>query len=223
MRLNLAPMVPDQSLPDALPAEPLGTVKSWLAEGIRRGDEPNPNAMVLATCDNRGHPSARIVLCKDIDAESGTLRFFTNYQSRKGRELQANPNAALVMHWDHLYRQVRVEGIVQKVSAAESDSYFASRSRASQLGAQASAQSQPVESRTALRAQLDAIIKRFPGETLVPRPAHWGGYVLWAHTVELWVEGMARLHDRARWTRTVALSGESAPHCGNWSATRLQP
>ena len=109
-------MVPDQSLPDALPAEPLGTAKSWLAEAMRRGDEPNPNAMVLATCDARGHPSARIVLCKDIDAESGTLRFFTNYQSRKGRELQANPNAALVMHWDHLYRQVRVEGIVQKVS-----------------------------------------------------------------------------------------------------------
>jgi pyridoxamine 5'-phosphate oxidase len=216
-------MVPDQSLPDALPAEPLGTAKSWLAEAMRRGDEPNPNAMVLATCDSRGHPSARIVLCKDIDAESGTLRFFTNYQSRKGRELLANPNAALVMHWDHLYRQVRVEGIVQKVGAAESDSYFAGRSRDSQLGAHASAQSQPVGSRLALRAQLDAVIVRFPPNVLVPRPAHWGGYVLWAHTVELWVEGAARLHDRARWTRTVTLSDTGTAQCGNWSATRLQP
>ncbi len=216
-------MVPDQSLPDALPAEPLGTVKSWLAEAIHRGDVPNPNAMVLATTDGQGHPSARIVLCKDIDAESGTVRFFTNYQSRKGRELQANPSAALVMHWDHLYRQVRIEGIVHKVAANESDSYFASRSRASQLGAHASAQSQPVASRAALRARLDAVMARFPDRVLVPRPYHWGGYVLWAHSVELWVEGMARLHDRARWTRAVNASGDGAVQCGNWSATRLQP
>ena len=216
-------MVPDQSLPDALPAEPLGTVKSWLAEAIRRGDQPNPNAMVLATCDTHGHPSARIVLCKEIDAESGCVRFVSNYESRKGQELAANPSAALVMHWDHLYRQVRIEGIVQKVLAAESDSYFAGRARDSQLGAHASEQSRPVGSRAALRAQLDAVTLRYPGNSLVPRPAHWGGYVLWAHTVELWVEGVARLHDRARWTRTVSVSGASAPQCGNWSATRLQP
>jgi pyridoxamine 5'-phosphate oxidase len=216
-------MVPDQSLPDALPAEPLGTVKGWLAEAIRRGAQPNPNAMVLATCDALGHPSARIVLCKEIDAESGTLRFVTNYQSRKGRELAANPNAALVMHWDHLYVQARIEGIVQKVSAAESDSYFASRPRDSQLGSHASAQTQPVASRAALRAQLDAVITRFPGNTVVPRPAHWGGYILWAHSVELWVEGAARLHDRARWTRPLTLSGSDVPQPGHWSATRLQP
>lgn len=216
-------MVPDQSLPDALPAEPLGTVKVWLAEAIRRGTQPNPNAMVLATCDTQGHPSARIVLCKDIDAVAGTVRFFTNYQSRKGRELQANPNAALVMHWDHLYHQVRIEGIVQKVDAAESDSYFASRERESQLGSHASAQSEPVGTRAALRAQLDAVITRFPRNSLVPRPAHWGGFVLWAHTVELWVEGAARLHDRARWTRPLTLSAAGVAQPGNWSATRLQP
>ncbi|MEO8308977.1 MAG: pyridoxamine 5'-phosphate oxidase [Pseudomonadota bacterium] len=216
-------MVPDQSLPDALPAEPLDTVKGWLAEAIRRADQPNPNAMVLASCDSQGHPSARIVLCKDIDAGAGTLRFFTNYESRKGRELLANPNAALVMHWDHLHRQVRVEGIVQKVSAAESDRYFATRSRDSQLGARASAQSQPVASRAALRAQLDAVIQQFPGDDPVPRPDRWGGFVLWAHTVELWVEGAARLHDRARWTRAVRVTDDGTPHCGAWSATRLQP
>jgi pyridoxamine 5'-phosphate oxidase len=216
-------MVPDQSLPDALPAEPLGTVKVWLSEAIRRGDQPNPNAMVLATCDTRGHPSARIVLCKDIDAVSGTLRFVSNYQSRKGRELAANPNAALVMHWDHLYVQVRVEGIVLKASAAESDSYFANRPRDSQLGSHASAQSQPVESRAALRAQLDAVITRYPRNTVVPRPAHWGGYVMWAGAVELWVEGAARLHDRARWSRDLNLSATGTPLAGHWSATRLQP
>jgi len=216
-------MVPDQSLPDALPAEPLGTVKVWLAEAIRRGSQPNPNAMVLATCDSQGHPSARIVLCKDIDAESGTVRFFTNYQSRKGREIAANPNAALLMHWDHLYVQVRIEGIVQKVTAAESDAYFASRPRESQLGAHASAQSQPVESRAALRAQLDAVILRYPRNTIVTRPAYWGGYELWAHTVELWVEGAARLHDRARWSRPLTVSAGGNPQPGHWSATRLQP
>lgn len=216
-------MVPDQSLPDALPAEPLGTVKVWLAEAMRRGDVPNPNAMVLATCDTQGHPSARIVLCKDIDAESGTIRFYTNYHSRKGRELQANANAALVLHFDHLYRQVRIEGLVQPVSTSESDSYFASRSRDSQLGAHASQQSQPVASRSALRAQLDAVMTRFPGNTVVPRPPHWGGFVVWARAVELWIEGVARLHDRARWTRPVTVSGSGAPQCGNWSVTRLQP
>jgi pyridoxamine 5'-phosphate oxidase len=218
-------MVPDQSLPDALPAEPLGTVKVWLAEAMRRGDVPNPNAMVLATSDAQGFPSARIVLCKDIDAESGTIRFYTNYHSRKGRELQANANAALVMHFDHLYCQVRVEGAVQPVSASESDAYFASRSRDSQLGAHASQQSQPVASRAALRAQLDAVMARFPGSTVVPRPTHWGGYVVWARAVELWIEGVARLHDRARWTRSVTLSGggTGAVQCGNWSVTRLQP
>ena len=216
-------MVPDQSLPDALPAEPLGTVKVWLSEAIRRGDQPNPNAMVLATCDTQGHPSARIVLCKEIDAVSGTLRFVSNYQSRKGRELSANPHAALVMHWDHLYVQVRVEGIVLKASAAESDIYFASRPRDSQLGAHASAQSQPVASRAALRAQLDAVITRYPRNTVVPRPNHWGGYVFWANAVELWVEGAARLHDRARWTRDLSLSVTGTPQAGHWSATRLQP
>lgn len=214
-------MVPDQSLPDPLPAEPLTLAASWLADAARLAAQPNPNAMVLATCSADGRPSARVVLCKEIDPASGTVRFVSNYQSRKGRELEANPRAALVFHWDQLHRQVRMEGIVQKASAADSDSYFASRARASQLGAHASRQSEPVASAAALQAQLDEVSARYPGP--VPRPAHWGGYVFWVDAVELWVEGSARLHDRARWSRELAISCSATPVAGPWTATRLQP
>ncbi|HMA10545.1 MAG TPA: pyridoxamine 5'-phosphate oxidase, partial [Steroidobacteraceae bacterium] len=187
-------MVPEQSLPDTLPADPMPLVAEWLAEALRRRNQPNPNAMVLATCDTQGRPAARVVLAKEVDVESGAVRFVSNYESRKGRELENNPRAALVMHWDHLHRQVRIEGYVRRVPAADSDAYFASRARASQLGAHASAQSRPVASRDALQAQLDAVIKHYPPGTDVPRPPHWGGYVLWADVVELWLEGTARLH-----------------------------
>jgi pyridoxamine 5'-phosphate oxidase len=220
---KLGLMVPEQSLPDALPAEPLSLVSAWLAEATSRRDQPNPNAMVLATADLAGRPSARIVLCKEIDVASGTLRFVTNYGSRKGRELTANPRAALVFHWDHLHRQVRMEGTMQPVSAADSDSYFATRPRESQLGAHASQQSQPVASRAALRNQLDTVQQQYPTGIAVPRPVSWGGYILWIDAVELWVEGASRLHDRARWTREISLSGSATPVAGAWNATRLQP
>lgn len=216
-------MVPDQSLPDTLPADPMPLVAEWLAEALRRQDQPNPNAMVLATCDTQGRPAARVVLCKDVDVESGTVHFVSNYESRKGRELEHNPRAALVMHWDHLHRQVRIEGYVRRVPAADSDAYFAQRARASQLGAHASAQSRPVASRDALQAQLDAVVRRYPPGTPVPRPPHWGGYVLWADVVELWLEGNARLHDRAQWRRTLAVTDPVIRAATPWSGTRLQP
>ncbi len=216
-------MVPEQSLPEVLPAEPLLVAAAWLAEALRRRDQPNPDAMVLATCGNDGRPAARVVLCKGIDAAAGAVRFVTNYSSRKGQELAANPRAALLFHWDHLHRQVRIEGVVHKVSAVESDRYFSGRPRESQLGAHASDQSMPVGSAAALRAQLDAVQARYPGGAPVPRPAHWGGYVMWVDTVEVWVEGAARLHDRAIWTRTLAASGSGTPAFGPWSSTRLQP
>ena len=215
-------MVPEQSLPETLPAEPLSLAAAWLAEAQRRGDQPNPDAMVLATC-SEGRPSARVVLCKGIDAAAGAVRFVGNYNSRKGRELTANPRAALVFHWDHLHRQVRMEGVVRQVSAVDSDRYFSARAHDSQLGAHASEQSQPIASAAALQAQLDAIRARYPEGTAVPRPAHWGGFVMWIDTVELWVEGAARLHDRARWTRQFAPSGSATPDFGPWSCTRLQP
>lgn len=198
-------------------------VASWLAEATQRKTQPNPDAMVLATCGAGGKPSARIVLCKEIDATAGTVRFVTNYESRKGRELATNPRAALVFHWDHLHRQVRMEGVMQQASAADSDSYFATRARDSQLGAHASAQSEPIASPAALRAQLDAVRTSYPGSTPVPRPPHWGGYVLWVDAVELWVEGASRLHDRGLWTREVALSCGAKPVASPWSSTRLQP
>src|SRR6187431_2235923 len=118
-------MVPEQSLPETLPAEPLELAAAWLAEAGRSGTQPNPDAMVLATCGSDGRPSARVVLCKGIDPAAGAVRFVTNYNSRKGRDLAAHPRAALVFHWDHLHRQMRMEGLVRKVSAADSDRYFA--------------------------------------------------------------------------------------------------
>jgi pyridoxamine 5'-phosphate oxidase len=214
-------MAMDESLPDSLPGNPLVVASEWLAEAWTRRDSPNPNAMVLATSEE-GRPSARVVLCKDIEPTPGLVRFVSNYASRKGRELDDNPRASVVLHWDHQHRQVRIEGIVQRTSAADSDQYFASRQRASQLGAHASDQSEPIASKSALRAKLDAVITRF-GSATVPRPPHWGGYVLWADTVELWTEGSARLHDRARWTRELALNLDDPPHMGSWTATRLQP
>ncbi len=215
-------MLPTQALPEILPSNPLVLAAEWLAEATRRADQPNPNAMVLATCDTAGQPAARVVLCKEIQPEPGLLRFYTNYESRKGRELTAHPRAAVVFHWDHLHRQVRVEGRVRRTTAEDSDQYFASRHRESQLGAHTSLQSQPVESRAHLRQRLDDVIARFAGKD-VPRPAHWGGFELWAETVELWVEGAARLHDRARWTRRIE-DGTDGPRVASpWSATRLHP
>ena len=223
-----------EHLPDPLPAEPLELAADWLAEATRREVQPNPNAMVLATADASGRPSARVVLCKQITAHPGLLIYYTNYRSHKGRELQANPRAAIVMYWDQLHRQLRVEGRVVRASAAENDAYFATRNWQSRLGAWASQQSEPISSRaelignvakTALRLALPVPTgdehARDPG-LRIARPTHWGGYHLWAEAVELWVEGSARIHDRARWERTLTPQGESFEP-GPWSVARLQP
>src|SRR5271165_6954928 len=124
-----------ESLPEPLPDEPLGVVAHWLAEATARRLQPNPNAMVLATVDRQGWPAARVVLCKAIEPDPGYLTFFTNYLSRKGADLEAVPRAAVVLHWDALRRQVRIEGPVVRTSAAESDAYFATRAWQSQVGA----------------------------------------------------------------------------------------
>lgn len=220
-----------ETLPDPLPANPLAVAAEWLAMAIADAAQPNPNSMVLATVDSLGQPSARVVLCKEIETDAGCILFYTNYESRKGRELLGNDRAAVVFHWDHRHRQVRAEGKVERLSAAENDAYFRSRPWQSRLGAWASAQSQPVASRQALNASVAAAAKRFsipyggPGtaeptsiEADIPRPAHWGGYRLRVASIELWVEGEFRIHDRARWTRSAA-----ADPAAGWSATRLQP
>ena len=214
-------MLPEQQLPDPLPTEPMTLLANWLDEAMRRRDQSNPNAMVLATSAN-DQPSARVVLCKEIDTATGAIRFFSNYESRKGRELAMNPRAALVFHWDHLHRQVRLEGLVFPADATDSDLYFATRPRDSQIGAHASHQSEPVASLAALREQAEAVRARF-GDGPVPRPAHWGGYVFQAAAVELWVAASGRLHDRARWSRELFLSGDARPVAGPWTVTRLQP
>jgi pyridoxamine 5'-phosphate oxidase len=222
-------------LPEPLPAEPLELVAAWLGEATRDAVQPNPNAMVLATADQHGRPSARVVLCKEIRPHPGYLSFFSNYESRKGIDLASNPHAALVMYWEGLRRQVRIEGPVVPSSASESDAYFASRPWQSRIGAWASQQSTSVPSRAALAAAVDRAARRFsvpspmqcaddcadPGVP-IPRPPHWGGYQLWAEAVELWVDGAARLHDRARWTRILEPSAAGFT-AGSWSAMRLQP
>jgi pyridoxamine 5'-phosphate oxidase len=223
-----------ETLPDPLPANPLELAAQWLEQARIDAAQPNPNAMVLATVDGRGQPSARVVLCKEIAPRAGFIVFYTNYHSKKGRELQGNPRAAIVFHWDHRHRQVRAEGRVEPLSEAENDAYFRSRAWQSRLGAWASRQSEPMASRQALGLAVAAHAHRFgipydgPGSpepdaiaTDIPRPAHWGGFRLKVDAIELWVEGEFRIHDRARWTRPPdeAQYTEGVP----WTATRLQP
>lgn len=177
-------------------------------------DEPwRGNAMTLATVDASGRPSARIVLMRGYD-ESG-VRFFTNYDSRKGDELSQNPRAALVFWWPSQVRQVRFEGIVAKASSEVSDAYFASRSRNSQLGAHASRQSQSLESFDQLVSQFDEIQNRYDGE-VVPRPSNWGGYVLSPIRIEFWQGGEHRLHDRFEYVH-------SEKRQDSWKIRRLSP
>ncbi len=169
------------------------------------------NAMTLATVDAQGRPSARTVLLKGLDPRG--FIFFTNYQSRKGRELEANPDAALVFYWPELERQVTVAGLVSKVPAAESDVYFHSRPRGSRIAAWASDQSQVVKDRGELEAKWKTFEDRFPGDD-VPRPPHWGGYVLDPMRLEFWQGRPNRLHDRFRYTRLADRS---------WTLERLSP
>ena len=226
--------LPTEVLPEILPPDPLVVLKEWMAESWERKLQPNPNAMVLATSEADGRPSARVVLCKEIVAQPGYLVFFTNYLSRKGLQLARNPRAAAVIHWDALHRQVRVEGPVVQAPPTDSDAYFASRPWQSRIGAWASQQSQPVASREILRKAVASTAARFgvpdpvqaqddTGEHTIPRPPHWGGYRLWADSVELWVEGEGRIHDRARWTRELEPRIDGLFSAGPWSATRLQP
>jgi pyridoxamine 5'-phosphate oxidase len=209
---------------------------AWLRQAWDEKIQRNPNSMVLATTDAGGRPSARVVLCKEIVIDPGYLVFYTNYESRKGRELAAQPWAAVVFQWDELRRQLRVEGPVVISPASESDDYFASRPWQSRLAALTSQQSAPIASRRALLEKLRDTAARYkapnplssaaadedPGLRL-PRPPDWGGYRLWAAAVELWVEGEHRLHDRIRWTRELKSTGDTPSQAGPWQHQRLQP
>ena len=191
--------------------DPFGLFAAWLLEAEK--SEPNdPNAMALATVDADGLPDVRMVLLKDFD-EDGFV-FYTNYESAKGRELIAQPKAALLFHWKSLRRQVRVRGPVEQVSAAEADAYFATRPRHSRLGAWASQQSRPLESRFALEKAVALVAARYPlGE--VPRPPHWSGFRIRPQQIEFWKDGAFRLHDRVLFSR--------AADAGGWQSQRLYP
>jgi pyridoxamine 5'-phosphate oxidase len=190
-------------------ADPLEQFRHWLRQALNAG-LPEPNAMTLATVGEGGRPSTRIVLVKGVD-ERGIV-WYTNYESRKGRELAANPHAALQFHWVELERVVRIEGPVGKVSDAESDAYYASRPLDSRLGAWASPQSEPIASRTVLVANAAQAAARFLLDP--PRPPHWGGYRLAPERWEFWQGRPSRLHDRLRYR---------ALEPGRWVVERLSP
>lgn len=177
--------------------DPFTLFAAWLAEA--EGAEPNdPNAMALATADAEGRPSVRIVLLKEHGPDG--FVFYTNRDGRKAGDLAANPHAALALHWKSLRRQVRIEGPVDLATEAQSDAYFASRSRASQLGAWASDQSRPLDSRETFEARVAAVTARFEGGD-VPRPPFWGGYVVRPERIEFWQDRAHRLHERRLFTR----------------------
>jgi pyridoxamine 5'-phosphate oxidase len=191
-------------------ADPIVEVRRWLAVAVD-GGIPNANAMTLATVDDRGRPAARIVLLKEIDERGFT--FYTNYESRKARDFAAHAFAALILYWEPLHRQIRIEGSVERVTDAESDAYFASRPRGSQLGAIASPQSSVLASRAELEERVTVLAEQFAEEVQPPRPAYWGGYRIVPDMIELWQGQPSRLHDRVRYQQSPS----------GWQRDRLAP
>jgi pyridoxamine 5'-phosphate oxidase len=194
---------------DKLDADPYELFDSWFAEA-KASEINDPDAMAIASVDSAGMPSVRMVLLKEVVPEG--FVFYTNYNSRKSAELLATGKASFVMHWKSLRRQVRVCGQVVQVPAEQSDSYFSSRPRGSRIGAWASDQSKPLASRQELQAAVAATEARYSDD--IPRPPHWGGFLIRPDEIEFWADGEFRLHDRFRFTKSAS---------GTWQAQRLYP
>jgi pyridoxamine 5'-phosphate oxidase len=195
--------------------DPYKLARDWLAEA--EASEPNdPNAMALSTVDKSGMPNVRMVLLKEVEQslKKGGFVFYSNYESAKGQELEANMKAAVVLHWKSLRRQIRIRGVVEKVGGKQADDYYNSRSLPSRLGAIASKQSRPLANRRTLMAEVAKVAARHPIKP--PRPAHWGGFRIRPVEIEFWADGANRLHDRFRWTRVK-------PDAMDWTVQRLNP
>lgn len=197
---------------DELSADPFEQFQSWMHDAVA-ADPEHANAMVLATSDADNFPDARVVLLRDI--RQGGFSFYTNYLSKKGIDIAQNPKATLLFFWAQLERQVRIAGTIQKMSSADADAYFAQRPFESKVGAWASAQSTVIADRRVLDAAIEEQMNHFKNATDVPRPPHWGGYVLIPQRIEFWQGRPSRLHDRLRYTLN---SNEN-----NWIIDRLMP
>jgi len=195
----------------AEPIDPCSLFEEWFTAAQQ--SEPNdPHAMALATVDEHGMPDVRMVLLNARDQRG--YCFFTNFESDKARQLQANPRAAFVMHWKSLRRQIRVRGPVEVVSDGEADAYFSTRARVSQIGAHASKQSRPLANRYALLERVETLSKSFREDEPVNRPTNWSGFRVIPEAMEFWKDGANRLHDRVRFVRDAS---------GAWTRQRLYP
>jgi len=203
------------------PEDPVRAAAQWLGEAEALGRR-NANAMALASVDERGQPSVRMVLLKEL-APLGYAVFYTNYGSRKSDELLSTGRAAAVLYWHELGRQVRFEGPVVRSPDAESDAYFASRPLPSQANAWSSEQSRPLPNPAALEERAAKIAATKPADRGLPRPDFWGGFRLWLEAVELWVEGRDRFHERVRYQRRLDARDAYTFEPSGWSSQRLQP